>query len=211
MSDLGPLTFGERNDLIFLGRDLTTHKNFSERTSELIDEEVKRIVTRNYQRAQRLLEENKDKLQRIAAALLEKESLDHEEIDELVKGKRTPEFEKPVPAAEAEVPMIQAQAQSSPQLSPQAPAQSDSQSADDKPAQMHANAGTQQTPAKTHAAEAKPAASGAASGAGAASGSDVKSQQAQQPAHAQAIKPQPKLPFQQEPPSAEDESNKIKE
>jgi hypothetical protein len=214
MSDLGPLTFGERNDLIFLGRDLTTHKNFSERTSELIDEEVKRIVTRNYQRAQRLLEENKDKLQRIAAALLEKESLDHEEIHELVNGKKTPEFEKPVPAAEAEVPVIQAQAQSSPQLSPQAQAQSASQSADAKSAQMYAGSGTQQTPAKTHAAEAKAEASGAASST--ASGSDVKSQQAhvqqaQQPTHAQARKPQPKLPFQQETPRTEDESNKTKE
>jgi cell division protease FtsH len=47
MSDLGPLTFGERNDLIFLGRELTAHKNFSEKTAEMIDEEVKKIVQRN--------------------------------------------------------------------------------------------------------------------------------------------------------------------
>src|SRR5512136_780844 len=47
MSDLGPLTFGERDDLIFLGRELTAHKNFSEKTAEMIDEEVKKIINRN--------------------------------------------------------------------------------------------------------------------------------------------------------------------
>ncbi|HDJ22901.1 MAG TPA: ATP-dependent metallopeptidase FtsH/Yme1/Tma family protein [Candidatus Aminicenantes bacterium] len=87
MSDLGPLTFGERDDLIFLGRDLTTHKNFSERTAQLIDEEVKKIILRNYNRAKDLLEKNKDKLQNIAQALLEKEVLSSEEIEKLLKGK----------------------------------------------------------------------------------------------------------------------------
>jgi len=88
MSDLGPLTFGERDDLIFLGRDLTTHKNFSEKTSERIDDEVKKIITRNFDRAKKLIEDNKDKLEKIAEALLEREVLDSEEIEEIIFGKK---------------------------------------------------------------------------------------------------------------------------
>jgi len=88
MSDLGPLTFGERDDLIFLGRDLTTHKNFSEKTSERIDDEVKKIITRNFDRSKKLIEDNKDKLEKIAEALLEREVLDSEEIEEIIFGKK---------------------------------------------------------------------------------------------------------------------------
>jgi len=88
MSDLGPLTYGERDDLIFLGRDLAMHKNFSEKTSEMIDAEVKKIITRNFNRAKDLMEENKDKLEKIAEALLEKEVLTSEEIEKVVKGKK---------------------------------------------------------------------------------------------------------------------------
>jgi cell division protease FtsH len=90
MSDLGPLTFGERDDLIFLGRDLAVNKNFSERTSERIDEEVKKIVLRNYARTQELIENNRDKLVKIAELLLEKEVLTSEEINEVVDGKPKP-------------------------------------------------------------------------------------------------------------------------
>jgi cell division protease FtsH len=85
MSDLGPLTFGERDDLIFLGRELAMHKNFSEKTAEMIDEEVKKIVNRNYNRAKELLEKNKDKLIAVAEALLEKEVLTSEEIKEVIE------------------------------------------------------------------------------------------------------------------------------
>ncbi len=88
MSDLGPLTFGERDDLIFLGRDLAMHKNFSEKTAELIDIEVKKIITRNYERAKGLLEKNKRALQSIAEALLDKEVLSSDEIEDIVKGKK---------------------------------------------------------------------------------------------------------------------------
>ena len=107
MSDLGPLTFGERDDLIFLGRDLAVNKNYSERTSERIDDEVKKIVMRNYGRTQELVGNNKDKLVRIAEALLVKEVLSSDEINEIVGGKMKPQPKKgPVeisPAA-AEVP-----------------------------------------------------------------------------------------------------------
>jgi len=88
MSDLGPLTFGERDDLIFLGKDLAMHKNFSEKTSELIDGEVKKIITKNFDRAQDILGKNKDKLKKLAEVLLEKEVLDSDEIDAIVKGKK---------------------------------------------------------------------------------------------------------------------------
>jgi cell division protease FtsH len=90
MSDLGPLTFGERDDLIFLGRDLAVNKNYSERTSERIDDEVKKIVLRNYARTQDLIENNRDKLVRIAELLLEKEVLTSEEINKVVDGKPKP-------------------------------------------------------------------------------------------------------------------------
>ncbi|MBN2199498.1 MAG: ATP-dependent zinc metalloprotease FtsH [Candidatus Aminicenantes bacterium] len=88
MSELGPLTFGERDDLIFLGRDLAVNKNFSERTAERIDDEVKKIIVRNFNRTKKILEENKDKLLLIADALLEKEVLSSEEIADLIKNGR---------------------------------------------------------------------------------------------------------------------------
>jgi cell division protease FtsH len=101
MSDLGPLTFGERDDLIFLGRDLAVNKNFSERTSERIDDEVKKIVLRNYNRTQELIEKNKDKLVRIAELLLEKEVLSSEDINAIVDGKPTTPASAAVEAAPA--------------------------------------------------------------------------------------------------------------
>jgi cell division protease FtsH len=100
MSDLGPLTFGERNDMIFLGRELTTHKNFSEKTSEMIDEEVKKIIVRNYDRSHHLVMDNRDRLETIARLLLEKEVLSSDEILAVIKGDK-PETEKPpVPPSE---------------------------------------------------------------------------------------------------------------
>ena len=90
MSDLGPLTFGERDDLIFLGKDLAMHKNFSEKTAELIDEEVKNIIHRNYTRAEELLKSHKTKLIKIAEALLEREILGSKEINAILEGKRLP-------------------------------------------------------------------------------------------------------------------------
>lgn len=98
MSDLGPLTYGERDDLIFLGKDLAMHKNFSEKTAEYIDEEVKKIITRNFDRANNLLEENQDKLKKIAEALLEKEVLSSDEIEAVLTGKRPVQKKKAAPA-----------------------------------------------------------------------------------------------------------------
>jgi cell division protease FtsH len=100
MSDLGPLTFGERDDLIFLGRDLAVNKNYSEKTSEHIDEEVKKIVMTSLRRTQDLIEANKDKLVRIAELLLEKEALSSDEINAVIEGKEAAPA-APAPAAPA--------------------------------------------------------------------------------------------------------------
>ena len=102
MSDLGPLTFGERDDLIFLGRDLAVNKNYSEKTSEHIDEEVKKIVMTSLRRTQDLIEANKDKLVRIAELLLEREALSSDEINAVIDGKKAaPAPAPPAPAAPA--------------------------------------------------------------------------------------------------------------
>jgi cell division protease FtsH len=98
MSDLGPLTFGERDDLIFLGRDLAMNKNFSEKTSERIDEEVRKIITHAFDRAHALLEANRDKLVKIAALLLEKEAIGSDEINAIVGGQKKGKPEEAPPA-----------------------------------------------------------------------------------------------------------------
>ncbi len=96
MSELGPLTFGEQDDLIFLGRDLAVNKNFSEKTAEHIDEEVKKIIMRCYDRTRELIEKNKDKLVRIAELLLEKEAIGSEEVN-AIAGVRKADPAAPAP------------------------------------------------------------------------------------------------------------------
>jgi cell division protease FtsH len=82
---LGPLTFGKRDEQIFLGREIAKHKDYSEKTAEDIDEEVKRIVTEAYARAKKLLTEHYDTLVAFASALLERETMDASEIDEFLR------------------------------------------------------------------------------------------------------------------------------
>ncbi len=87
MSDkLGPLTFGKREEHIFLGREVARHQDYSEHTAELIDEEVRNIVQSQYDRARKLLQDNIDTLHRLAEALLEYEVLDGEEVDMIIRG-----------------------------------------------------------------------------------------------------------------------------
>jgi cell division protease FtsH len=81
---LGPLTFGKKDEEIFLGRDFGLHRNFSEETAKLIDEEIKRIVEEQAKRASQLVKENKTKLIRLARSLLEKEILDGTEINRIL-------------------------------------------------------------------------------------------------------------------------------
>jgi cell division protease FtsH len=92
MSDnLGPLTFGKREEQIFLGREIAQHRDYSEMTAQKIDEEVRNIVTGGYGRANKLIKDNLDTLHRMATALLEKETLDAEDIDKIMaEGKEPP-------------------------------------------------------------------------------------------------------------------------
>lgn len=89
MSDLmGPLSFGKKEEQIFLGRDFAIHKDYSEETAEKIDAEITRIVTSSYEQAKKLLMEHIETLQRLASALLEKEVLTGEEIDRIIFGEK---------------------------------------------------------------------------------------------------------------------------
>ncbi|MBI5213649.1 MAG: ATP-dependent metallopeptidase FtsH/Yme1/Tma family protein [Nitrospirae bacterium] len=82
---LGPLTFGKKDEQIFLGREIAKHKDYSEKTAVDIDEEVKRIVTEAYERAKKILEDNTGLLGVIANALLERETIEGQEIDKLIE------------------------------------------------------------------------------------------------------------------------------
>ncbi|OFW08004.1 MAG: cell division protein FtsH [Acidobacteria bacterium RIFCSPLOWO2_02_FULL_67_36] len=102
MSDaMGPLTFGKKEEQIFLGREIAQHQDYSEDTAVRIDHEVKRFVSMNYDRARALLEQHKAALLRIADALLAREVLDAEQVQRLVAGE---ELEEHRPAAMAATP-----------------------------------------------------------------------------------------------------------
>jgi len=82
--ELGPLSFGKKEEQIFLGKEFATHKDYSEETAEKIDREVSRIVRENFDRARTLLSGNIAMLHRMAEELLTKEVLNAEEIDHLI-------------------------------------------------------------------------------------------------------------------------------
>ena len=90
MSNLGPLTFGKKEEQIFLGREIAQHRDFSEETAIKIDEEVRRFVNGAYDRAKKILEEHREQLIAIAQALLEREVLDASEMQLLLEGKELP-------------------------------------------------------------------------------------------------------------------------
>ncbi|HYQ86501.1 MAG TPA: ATP-dependent zinc metalloprotease FtsH [Bacteroidota bacterium] len=95
MSDrLGPLAYGAKEEEIFLGREITRSKNYSEQTSIAIDEEVKKIIMKGMERAEIILRDNIEALHRLAAALLEREILDGEEIDKVIRGETLPPVER---------------------------------------------------------------------------------------------------------------------
>ncbi|HEY6639413.1 MAG TPA: ATP-dependent zinc metalloprotease FtsH [Nitrospiraceae bacterium] len=81
---MGPLTFGKQNEQVFLGREMGSQRDFSDQIAMEIDQEVRRLVTENYERAKRLLTENMASLKRLAEALLEKEVLDGSDIDQIL-------------------------------------------------------------------------------------------------------------------------------
>jgi cell division protease FtsH len=88
MSDaMGPMVYGENEGEIFLGRSVTTHKNVSETTMQKVDAEIRRIIDEQYALARRLIEENREKIEVMAKALLEWETLDAEQIGDIMEGK----------------------------------------------------------------------------------------------------------------------------
>ncbi len=101
MSSLGPLTFGKKEEAIFLGREIAQHRDYSEDTAIRIDLEVRKIVTEGYTRARGILETNRDALERVAQSLLVREVLDAAELKLLIEGKLLPEKPKPQPPPSA--------------------------------------------------------------------------------------------------------------
>ncbi|MCP5105406.1 MAG: ATP-dependent metallopeptidase FtsH/Yme1/Tma family protein [bacterium] len=87
MSELGPVQYGQRDDLIFLGRDMMSHPDYSEETARKIDREIKVFIDRAYERTTKRIEENRDKLEIIARSLLERESLSADDINDILAGK----------------------------------------------------------------------------------------------------------------------------
>jgi len=86
---LGPLTFGKKEEQIFLGREIARHKDYSEKTAEDIDEEIRGIVTNAYVNARKILEENLDLVEALAQALLDRETVDAQDIDALIEKARS--------------------------------------------------------------------------------------------------------------------------
>src|SRR5262245_5721260 len=90
MSGLGPLTFGKKEEQIFLGRELAQHRDFSEETAKEIDREVRRFVNLGYENAKKIILGNRDTTERIALALLDREVLDANELKLIIEGKQLP-------------------------------------------------------------------------------------------------------------------------
>jgi len=104
MSPLGPLTFGKKEEQIFLGREIAQHRDYSEDTAIKIDAEVRSIINTGYSKARNILETNRDALERVAHALLEREVLDATELKLLIEGKPLPEKPPPPPPSAPPVP-----------------------------------------------------------------------------------------------------------
>ncbi|MEE8327679.1 MAG: ATP-dependent zinc metalloprotease FtsH [Nitrosomonadaceae bacterium] len=94
---LGPMVYGETEGEVFLGRSVTTHKNMSEATMKNVDEEIRRIIDQQYALARKLIEENSDKIEAMATALLEWETIDSDQIGDIMEG-RDPRPPKPAQA-----------------------------------------------------------------------------------------------------------------
>ncbi len=96
MSDaLGPMVYGENDGEVFLGRSVTTHKNVSEATMQKVDEEIRRIIDQQYALARSLIEANKDKIEAMTKALLEWETLDADQLNDIMAGKPPREPSQP--------------------------------------------------------------------------------------------------------------------
>jgi cell division protease FtsH len=105
---MGPLSFGKKEEQIFLGREISQHRDYSEATAIRIDEEVRRIVEEGYKRAWNVLESNRDALVRLAEALLEYETLDNCEIKTIIKGEPFQKEVAPIGADSQGKPAVEA-------------------------------------------------------------------------------------------------------
>ncbi|MEK6707785.1 MAG: ATP-dependent zinc metalloprotease FtsH [Pseudomonadota bacterium] len=107
MSDsLGPMVYGENEGEVFLGRSVTTHKNVSEATMQQVDMEIRRIIDEQYALARKLIEENRDKIEAMTQALLEWETIDSDQIGDIMEGRapRPPKPSKSVPSSKDDTP-----------------------------------------------------------------------------------------------------------
>ena len=86
---MGPLTYGTKEEQVFLGKDFSQQKNFSDQTAKLIDQEVKALVMGGYNKAHEILVESRDALERLAQALLDRETLNADEIEALIASKES--------------------------------------------------------------------------------------------------------------------------
>jgi cell division protease FtsH len=100
MSDLGPLTYGKKEEQIFLGREIAQARDYSDDTARQIDVAVRAFVDAGYKSAYEILEQNADIMHRMATALLERETLDKAEIDLIIEGKELPPFRSPLAFAD---------------------------------------------------------------------------------------------------------------
>lgn len=99
MSDLGPMVYAENEGEVFLGRSVTQHKNMSEATMQKVDAEIAKIINEQYAHARKLLEDNRDKVEAMTKALLEWETIDAEQIDDIMAGKAPRPPKPPAPVA----------------------------------------------------------------------------------------------------------------
>ena len=89
MSDaMGARVYGDNQQEVFLGRDVTTHQNLSDKTAQQVDDEIRRIIDEQYDRARKIIEDNRDKIEIMTAALLEWETIDADQINEIMAGKK---------------------------------------------------------------------------------------------------------------------------
>jgi len=99
MSDVvGPIAVGDREAEIFLGREVVQRREISDRTAEIVDTELKRILSEAYERARTIIADHRAALDRLASALLERETLDRDEVELVLAGKALPPVVPPAPA-----------------------------------------------------------------------------------------------------------------
>jgi cell division protease FtsH len=106
-SRLGPRTFGRRQSMVFLGRDISEERDYSERTAEEIDDEVRRVIDEAHERCRAVLAEHRDKLDQLANALVVDETIEGDELRRLLgptEGREVPDEEPAAPVATAEPP-----------------------------------------------------------------------------------------------------------